>query len=386
MNREEEYLISLCSSYVNGTAPKAAEEIDFPALFRLARHHNLLAVLHCVLNKSEAAEDMPEEFLSAVKDAFFEYVYTAEQQSKALADLDEAMSGAGVKYVLFKGAVLRELYPVKESRAMGDIDLLISPESVETAGNALKAMGFKCTADNGSVHDWRRDGILLEVHNRIIDDFGENAFANAFENAAFDGCKGQLEPDYHTAYLIAHTAHHFRYYGAGIKLVLDLAVIQKSCGIDLEKVFALLDKIELRKFGEIIFTVCKKWFGVGTAFEHDTQRVEDFIASGGAFGSLLGNKSAVLTRRELEEGKSGSAFSVKLHLAFPPYEKMRKLKYIGFLDGRPWLTPAAWAYRFAYTFKNRRGFTKKAVQSIGNKETVTEAENQLEFFEEIGIR
>lgn len=66
------------------------------------------------------------------------------------------------------------------------------------------------------------------MHTKIISEFGDNAFNDAFENSVFDGCKGELNNDYHFAYLIAHIAHHFKFYGAGLKLILDLAVMLKK--------------------------------------------------------------------------------------------------------------------------------------------------------------
>lgn len=385
MNKEEKLLISLCRAYLYGTNIKIEQDTDFTYLFRLARHHNLLGLLYCVINANSTADSVPDAFLKELKNSFLDYMFIAQRQSLALDELDEAMSNAGVKYIIFKGAVLRELYPVSESRAMGDIDFLIKKEDIACASKALKNAGFVCTADNGAVHDYRKNDVLLEMHNIMLEDYGEKAFADAFENAEFNGAKGVLYPSYHLAYLIAHTAHHFKYYGAGIKLILDLAVLQNNFEIDYDEMFSLLDKINLRKFAEIILSVCNKWFDSGRSYTQSTEAVEAYITNAGAFGSLLDNKSVVLTRRDLEEGKNASALLTSLRLAFPSYEKLRRLKYISFIDGRPWLTPVAWGYRFIYTAKNRRSFTKKAVSSLGEKQTIIEAEKQLSFFEEIGL-
>ena len=37
-------------------------------------------------------------------------------------ELKSALTGAGIRFVPFKGAVLRETYPVPETRTMGDVD------------------------------------------------------------------------------------------------------------------------------------------------------------------------------------------------------------------------------------------------------------------------
>ena len=380
MKYEEKFLIAACRAYLNGETVKIQDGADLGFLLSLAAHHNLLGVLWCSLEKG-----FNEKFEKALKNSFIDYVFTAERQNLVLTELEKVMEECSVRYLLFKGAVLRELYPVKESRAMGDIDLLIKKEDIKKAEAALKAHGFECTAPNGAVHDFQKYDVLLEVHNTMLEDYGEKAFNTAFENAEFNGVKGVLEADFHLAYLIAHMAHHIKYYGAGIRLVLDMAVLQKAFEINYDKVFAELEKLNLSAFGKNILTVCSRWFGVGTDFGSDTNKLEEYLVSSGVFGSLSDNKSAVLTRRELEEGKSVSPLMTRLRLAFPSYEKLRRLKYIGFIDKRPYLIPAAWVYRFVYTAKHRRSFTKKAISNLGDNNTLTEAENQLKFFEEIGL-
>ncbi|MBR2133373.1 MAG: nucleotidyltransferase family protein [Eubacterium sp.] len=380
MKYEEKFLITACRAYLNGETVKIHDGADLGFLLSLAAHHNLLGVLWCSLEKG-----FNERFEKALKNSFIDYVFTAERQNLVLTELEGIMEECSARYLLFKGAVLRELYPVKESRAMGDIDLLIKKGDIKKAEAALKAHGFECTAPNGAVHDFQKYDVLLEVHNTMLEDYGEKAFDTAFENAEFNGVKGVLEADFHLAYLIAHMAHHIKYYGAGIRLVLDMAVLQKAFEINYDKVFAELEKLNLSAFGKNILTVCSRWFGVGTNFGGDTNKLEEYLVSSGVFGSLSDNKSAVLTRRELEEGKSVSPLMTRLRLAFPSYEKLRRLKYIGFIDKRPYLTPAAWVYRFVYTAKHRRSFTKKAISNLGDNNTLTEAENQLKFFEEIGL-
>jgi hypothetical protein len=59
---------------------------------------------------------------------------------------------------------------------------------------------------------------MLNAVNSLDD---EEPFCNAFDYAVFDGFEGTFDNNFHFAYLIAHTAHHFKFYGAGIKLILS---------------------------------------------------------------------------------------------------------------------------------------------------------------------
>ena len=66
-------------------------------------------------------------------------------------------------------------------------------------------------------------------------------------------------------------AHHFKFYGAGIKLILDLAVMLRTANIDIQKVFEYLSAVELEKFGKTVLTVCHNFFGEGYDYAIDTK-------------------------------------------------------------------------------------------------------------------
>ena len=175
------------------------------------------------------------------------------------------------------------------------------------------------------------------------------------------------------------------FYGAGLKLILDLAVMLNKCSIDLNSVFEILESAGLGEFAKVILTLCFKWFGAGSDYGVDTEKTEKFLLQYGAFGNINRNTAAVLQRRELEEGRDSSGFAARLHLLFPSYEKLKGIDYINFIDGKPYLTPAAWAYRIWYNFKNNKGFVKKSVKNIGSDETKGEAEKEFAYFKEIGL-
>lgn len=382
MNREEKFLLSLCTSYLNDSPPEI-EEADWRCFYELAKAHNLIGVCHCVFNKNKELS-VPKGVRQLFMDKFFDLVYIYECQSAALSDIEHCLTTAEVAYILFKGSVLRNLYPVPESRSMGDIDILIRDSDRSKAKAVLENAGFKCYAPNGAVREFKRNNIILEVHTKIISEFGDNAFSDAFENSVFDGFKGELNDDYHFAYLIAHIAHHFKFYGAGLKLILDLAVVLKKRNIDLNNVLSILREIRLDTFAKEILTVCFNWFGVGKNYDNDTVKTEDYLLRCGAFGDLQENKAAIVVRRDLEDGKKYSSIKTKLRLAFPPYSRLKNIPYIRFIEGRPWLTPYAWVYRFFYNIKNKKQFLKETVEQIDENSSAL-AEKELKYFEEIGL-
>ena len=222
MCAETAYLIELTAAFLRDEPVTLRPDMDYRKLCGIAKAHNLIAVVYAVCNKAPNTEVIPEDCRLALSEHFFSSVFLYEHQKQGVERVYRVLSDAGIPHVFFKGAILKELYPVPECRLMGDIDLLINPASRQAAKKALMSSGFACTAQNGPVYDYRKGDVLLEVHTALISDDPrcETAFANAMDQAQFEGCCGKLEDNYHFAYLIAHLAHHFRFYGADRKSVV----------------------------------------------------------------------------------------------------------------------------------------------------------------------
>lgn len=385
-----QYLIDLCRAFLHGESILVDTDVDFDKLYSAANAHNLSAAVYCVLNTAQNRAELPAEALKRFESDFLESVIRYDFQSRQIAEISALCEKGGMRHVFFKGAELRDLFPVPEARVMSDVDMLVSTDDRDELKALLTSNGFNCDNSNGNVYEYTKDNLMCEAHTRIIsgrigDSDLETAFADAIDHAEFNGCRGVLDDNYHFAYLIAHTAHHFWFYGAGIKLLLDLAVMLNKRSIDLDEVFGILDGVGLCDFARVILSVTYKWFGEGQSFGADTNKTEEFIMSYGAFGNSGRNKAAVVMRKDIEDGGSGSGFGAKIRLLFPSYEKMRNIPYIGFIDGRRYLVPAAWAYRIYYNLKNRREFVHSATATLSSDETKKEAERELAFFEEIGL-
>lgn len=391
MNREQKYLIQLSAAYLNSEKAHLNEDVSLGALMDEAAKHNLFSVAYCALMQSENSGQIAAGNVSARYQALFtDGIYNANLTMMVYEELKSALTGAEIRFVPFKGAVLRELYPVPETRTMGDVDVLIDADRRKDAKEALEKAGFTCVNSNGPVWDYDKNGIRAEVHTSLVNGkTGNNNaveyFSGAIKKACFSGYEGQFDDNYHFEYLIAHLAHHFCFYGAGIRMVLDLAVMLKFRSIDINTVISDLEKAGLDKFAKNILTVCRKWYGVGVDFKAETEKTEEFLASHGVFGFSNRNISAVIERKDMEDGKKSGKFRTRLRLLFPPYKKLKEIPYIKFIENRPYLTPFAWVYRFFYNLKNKREFMMSAVKGLSDESAKAQAQSELEFFEEIGL-
>lgn len=390
MLAEEKYLIKICRAYLNNTIVILDENIDFSKLYSISKYHNLVAVVFCVIKNCSNKNIIPENIYTRFENGFYEAIIRYDYQSKAINEISDILSLNKIKHVFFKGSEIKEYFPVPQARAMGDIDILISPDERNKVKQILCNNGFICKNSNGPVYDYEKDGILAEVHTKIISgkvgsSNAEEGFSDAIDNAVFNDYKGYLKPDYHFAYLITHIAHHFWFYGAGIKLIIDLAVMLRHFDINLDCVLIKMEEIGLKKFSMHILSICYKWFGCGKSYIENLEDDEKFLLSYGAFGNANRNKAAVIQRKELEEGKTTSPILTRLRLIFPSYSKLKNIPYIKFIEGRPYFLPLAWIYRIVYNLKYRKKFVIDSTAAIGSAETNKTAHKELKYFEEIGL-
>jgi Uncharacterised nucleotidyltransferase len=78
----------------------------------------------------------------------------------------EALASAGVRCILLKGASFSDLY--EGARLYNDIDLLVAPETLETAEAALARLGFELRDDDPHSRIWRREGLDVDLHTTIV--------------------------------------------------------------------------------------------------------------------------------------------------------------------------------------------------------------------------
>lgn len=390
MNNEYKYLINLTEAYLNNESIALKSDIDYNLLISLASKHNLLGVIFCVINNAKNKSIVDSEIFSKLQQSFYDLVYLVNLQQETANTAKCALKKAGIRFVCFKGIDIKKYYPVPESRMMGDIDILIDECNKPAAKQALISSGFKVKNENGPVWDFTKNSILLELHGNLLNETIDKNntiayFSNGINKAVFNEYEGEFENTFQFEYLIAHIAHHCRFYGAGIKMVLDLAIMLKYAAVDLNKAVADMNAAGLGRFTEEILSVCFKWYKIGCQTIKNTAATEEFLVSFGAFGFSNRNKSAVVARKNLEQGKSTSPLLMRLRLIFPSYGRLRHLPYIKFINGKPYLTPVAWIYRIFYNLKNKGSFAVDTTLGLSNKDTVPAAEAELNYFKEIGL-
>jgi hypothetical protein len=154
-----------------------ARRCDWREVIEVAREHGLIPWLAQVMRQSARAasvtpaEDLATLNLLAAASALHSDVLFAALE-RALAALGEA----GVEPIVLKGPALAStLYPTRDLRPFGDLDLLVRPPELARADQALRALGYlPGTNKPTEVDDFHRvyaragrDGVM-ELHTDLL--------------------------------------------------------------------------------------------------------------------------------------------------------------------------------------------------------------------------
>lgn len=377
-----------------GVYPDCSNELE--DLLYLAQIHSLGPVIYHMLQgqRKQLMEQKPELF-QRMQRAYHSAVYMSVTQEASRTEIEETFKRAGVKLVFFKGAQLRELYPVPELRTMGDMDCLIRQEDRAKAHALMCQLGYQCEIDDEPVWMYRRDAVVIEMHTLLAaKDIGngvdyESFFSDAMEHVVKKDGLMYLEREYHLCYLIYHIAKHLCSTGAGVRMIADIAAALRFYGdtMDWEGLKCLLEASHLHETALAIYGLCHKWFGVEPPEQYSGSELvlkdlEAYIVGGGVFGFETHDLGDVY-RRNAFRGKaanSGDRYRLKMmkEYFFPP--SVYLVKYFPLAEKRRWLLPVAWMCRCW------AGLFRRKDHSVATIRSMTRGDAELSYREVLMLK
>jgi hypothetical protein len=354
-------LLGLLGRALFDAAAELPAETDWNAVLREAKQQAVLPLAF-----HAARERFSEERAAALEARINEIVVNNMTMEYDHVELHQCMEAAGIPYVVMKGSASAAWYPQPMLRMMGDVDFLVHREDAERAGEALKALGFRETAerDNPIHQAYRRESDALhssewELHwqpngipynevgeklRALLSDSIETSRLHETEN----GCFRVPDAFHHGLMLLLHTAMHLIHSGVGLRHLCDWAVFAADFS---ETEFRALFEAPLREtglwdFAGTLTALCVRDLGCpdpGWPGERDPELLDALlldILNGGNFGkkdSQRLNQSKLLVNREKGTVREGSglrnllsALNVKARRTLPAAEK------------HPVLLPAGW--------------------------------------------
>lgn len=380
MSDSAENFIKLLSSYLNNNEIQLYNP-DWNEIFEIASIHDLCGILYASINSKKNCAN--KEIMKKLETMFVSTIRYSTVQEITLQNLIEILCKNKIRHILFKGAVLKNYYPDKELRSMGDIDIVIDSENQKAVHEILIKNGFEFdeVSSHKSVRNYIKNNICFEIHSQIIeknlfDDIDYiSYFNNNFENAVLiKDYTYEFNHEYHFLYIMVHMAKHFKFSGCGVRMLLDIAAFVKHLSYVLrwDVIEKELSVLCLEKFSANIFELCRKWFNVTIpildfkADETEINIIGDYIIDGGVFGYNGKNVDAL---RFAENNKlfAGKLKNI-LKMIFPSYEHL-KSRYVWFENVPKYLLPIGW-FRFwwLHVVKNRENGIERIKNAFQNNE------------------
>ena len=287
------------------------------SLYRLSQAHDLTHLIYDALSRNGI---LPKDLTKAnkFKQEQLLAVYRETQISSIIEIIRDIFGKNEIRFILLKGAVIRNLYPEAWMRTSCDIDVLVREEDLSKAVNVLIKAGF-VTDKIKNYHDVSLfyGNVHLELHYNALEnipsidgllekiwDYTVNV--NGFEFAEM--------PEYFVFHHIAHMSYHFLSGGCGIRPFIDLVILREKHFYDEKKLLPLLEKSNLVRFYNGVSELTEVWFGKK---EHSEMSllIEKYILSGGVYGNSK-NEHRIKTAR------NKSKIGYVLNMVFLPYKMM----------------------------------------------------------------
>lgn len=418
----QEYFLQSLSDFLRGSASEVAtlngdlqsedktgikngsvmDMSDWMDVLELAEKQALEGVLYYQC-KTLMPEDVKRKYLKQ----YVGNAISSFRRKAIVSELSAHLEEQGVRVIFMKGSVIRDYYPVPLLRSMGDMDIVIRPEDRKKVDRILRnEMGYERFIDNHAVWTYWKDTIYIEVHDHMFyEELANRADYRTYFDKVWDHChKGEVfgissdsilipDEEFHFLYLMTHTAKHIINSGSGFRAYIDMAVISKTGKyMDWEYIEKELTELSLLTFTRNCLALCCRWFGVTSPMElaeldeEFIQQVTDKTFRDGVFG--LENRENV----EANAAKQIRRFDGPYYLGalkqtfrrlFPAYKDMQLIPWYYYVDGRPWLMPFAWVYRWFYcTVVKVKPSWSLLVQPFAHKK---EVENRQRYLAKWGL-
>ena len=270
MKREDQILVEILADFVNGRSVRCLPDVSLEALYETAQKHNVAGIAAAMLLpvlKEQKKEDAYRTFQEVYMATVYRSVLLEEEVKAFAARMEEAQ----VPYAFFKGCELRDLYPTPELRTMGDVDVLVRDEDMARTAAVLRELGYRKEEGGSAVWVLKKDRFSYEVHRRLA--FGtywnkvdyEGYFAGAFSRLIpGEGSRRFFSPEDHFVFLCFHLAKHLNSSGAGIRMVMDLALFLKAYRerMDWGYIREQLAKLGMNRFAATVLQASGAWFGI----------------------------------------------------------------------------------------------------------------------------
>ena len=345
-------------------------------VFILSQEHHVLPLIFEAVYPCKAAAALPAAAFGEMRRATVHSVMTQAVKTEEFLELYRHLRKNGVKPLLVKGLICRNLYPRPDYRFSGDEDVLCGESRFKACHKEMIRFGMEpCSSslDSYEIPYRKEDGALyIELHKTLFpsssDVFGDcnRLFEKAFDHAVEVEIQGvpvaTLDWSEHMLYLILHAFKHFLHSGFGIRQVCDMVLFANVYGskVDWKWVLSRCKGLRAEKFAAGIFAIGQQYLGFDPEkaayprfwreIQVDPEPLLEDLLCGGIYGASDRSRvhSCNMTLNAVAADKKGKRVRGNLLKTVFPSAKNLESRF-HWLHRKPWLLPVAWICRiFGY--------------------------------------
>lgn len=274
---EFELLLACCAIPQNDRIePLLAQECDWERFLRLVEHHRV--VPHVYRRLAPYSQQVPDRDFEALHVSYEQNARKALWFTAELVRILEHLEAHGIAAMPYKGPALAQtLYSDVTARQFGDLDILVRPEDVRAAKDALSQLRYKPAirlsepferAYVASGYEYSFDGPsgphLLELQWRILPRFYtvDFDFADFFKRPAKVDLAGR---SFRTLALedlvLALCVHAAKHVWVQLTWLCDLAELARSQRIDWETTWQRAAELGIRRIVTMNFLLVQEFLG-----------------------------------------------------------------------------------------------------------------------------
>lgn len=383
---------------------------DWFALFQLAEKQHVLPLVYEAVYNCPSAQKMDQSAFLPFKQRTVQTVMLQTMKTSEFLSLYQSMQGAGVKPIVVKGIICRNLYPNPDYRISGDEDILIPQGQFPKCHEIMMQNEMECSDAEIDIEQsyevpYGKKGspIYIEAHKSLFppdsEAYGElNSFFEGVEDRAIevpiDGVSirtmGYTD---HLFYLLCHAFKHFLHSGFGIRQVCDIIMMANAYGreIDWLSILSQTKMIHAELFTAAVFQIGQRYLTFDPdkaaypeewrSIQVDEEPMLDDLLSGGIYGAVDRERlhSSTVTLNAVAAQKKGKSGKANIWKSVFPSVKSLSGRY-PYLRTKPFLLPVAWVSRI---WQYRKELEKTGTDSASD--SIRIGERRVELLKHYGI-
>ena len=154
MDVTNEMFLAILKSALLGRNADLTEEIlpeVWQKLFSMASIHSVLPMFYEAVYASPSLQQINAPFVAMVKRQVMQQVMMQTMRTNEFLELNKKLQAAGVRPVVVKGIICRNLYPQPDYRQSGDEDVLVQADQFETCHRIMKEFGMQTAEDESNL-------------------------------------------------------------------------------------------------------------------------------------------------------------------------------------------------------------------------------------------